>query len=103
MESLTKFVLWLIATTNIIIIAMMTLMTSYISQHMVWDIDKVRNTYVTEVSYWYKKGCASGTKYPDEFKGSQNDYNVNSVPAWCDRDSRNWEDDFNQSSWKLGR
>lgn len=103
MDSLTKFAMWFIATTNVILISMVTIQTVYISEHIVWDIDKVRNTHVTDVAYWYKKGCEAGTHYPPEFKMSPDQFNVNSVPSWCDQDSRTWEEDFARSAWKLGR
>lgn len=104
MESLTKFAMWFIATTNVILIAMVTIQTAYISEHIVWDIDKVRNTHVHEIEYWYEQGCVTGTKYPIELRSiSPNEWNPNSPPSWCHNSASAWDDDFTRSAWKLGR
>jgi hypothetical protein len=105
MELVTaKWLLWFSALTNVILIAMVTLQTSYITDHIVWDIDKVRSTHLNEVSYWYKKGCVAGTKYPEDLRNiPQNAWNPNNPTVWCDGDSRIYEEDFMRSAWKLGR
>lgn len=96
--------MWFIATSNVILISMVTVQTVYISQHIVWDIDKVRNSHMTEVSYWYEQGCITGTKYPPDLKNiSPNDWNPNSPPSWCHQSSTLYEEDFTRSAWKLGR
>lgn len=83
---------------------MVTVQTVYISEHIVWDIDKVRQTHMTEVSYWYEQGCITGTKYPPELQNlSPNAWNTNRPPEWCHTASSAYEEDFTRSAWKLGR
>ena len=103
MESLTRFAVWFIFATNLILIAMVTIQTVYISEHIVWDIDKVRNSHVHEIEYWYGQGCIRGTNYPPEFKMPSSDFNPNSPPSWCGDQGHAWEDDWARSAWKLGR
>ncbi len=105
MDPLSRFAVWCSFVTNLILIAMVVVLTHYITTHIVWDIDKVRSTHMNEVSYWYKKGCEAGTKYPEDLRilNQSNSWNPNSPAAWCDNDSRMWDEDFGRSAWKLGR
>ncbi len=49
---------------------------------VVYDIDKVRNTLLSEMSYSYLQGCEYGTEYPAEYRNVQG-FNANSPLGYC--------------------
>lgn len=100
---MTKFLFIFVALTNVLLVAMVTLQSTYITERMVFDIDKVRMQCAEDIRYWYGIGCEYGVDYPQEYRNSMSGWNPNSPPAWCAESQKMHEDAINELLFKLGR
>lgn len=85
---------------NAILIGMMA---SYISQNAVFDIDLIRDQYMRDMRYYYKRGCHTGTDYLPEWRSSPHNWNEHSVPIYCDDMSETELKDIEANLYNLGR
>lgn len=85
------------------IICMITMLTWYISEKMVFDIDSIREDYRREMQMAYMRGCERGTDYPQEYKMPTGFFNPNSPPSWCGEQSKSLEEYVQVKSCKIGK
>ncbi len=100
---ITRTMLILIAFTNAMMLATLITLTGFVAHSMVFDIDRVREQHMQDLSYIYQQACKVGTDYPPELRMDQGSFNPNSPTAWCYDRSRENEDKFIDSAMKLGR
>lgn len=101
--NLNRFVYTFLGLTNVMLICMVTLLTGYIHDRMIFDIDKIRKTYMTEMRMIYGRGCEKGMEYPESYRVSSDTFNPNSPTAWCADQGKSLEEYLLDQAWKLGR
>ena len=96
----------LVASSAIFVYQIAMLQRDYkeFNRRMVWNIDEVRNLYLQDVQFSFKRGCFVGVDYPQEFRKKQTGWNENSPPSYCDKAYKEKiEDYFFDQLGKLGR
>ena len=80
----TRFMLLILVTSNLIIIGLTILACQYVARNQVYDMELIRSQYAHSVKRYYQRGCLDGTDYPPEWRKPTTDFNIRSVPRYCD-------------------
>lgn len=70
---------------------------------VVFDIDKIREKYLTELQYMYTAGCKTGIEYPPEYREDQTGFNLHSPVIYCDEEKEKLNDYFYDQIKNIGR
>lgn len=99
----TRTILLLLFASNVLSVGLTMLLSDHITQHMVFDIDLVRQKYLTDMRYYYFRGCSEGTDYPPEYRKATSNFNEHSVPIYCKELQDGYEQDFMRNIMTIGR
>lgn len=73
------------------------------NSNMVWNIDAVRNRYISDAEFSFKRGCYIGTEYPPEYRNKGSGFNENSPTIYCNKEfTSKMEEYFLEQLPKLG-
>jgi len=105
MNKATKITMYALLGLNALAGITLTMQTARlintIKSSVVYDIDKVRVTFVEETQFMYFEGCRMGTEYVHTEPPTG--FNPNSPTNYCNNKRKSWEPWILERSMQLGR